>query len=268
MPAPSSPLARIRTIAWYRAIQSKLKTDTHAATADSLYEVTNDEGITPDQCLKWSKGERCSTKWIEELNKSLPRSIRALYEVGPAEEPLWLACRLPSTLSNPLAILMPEGEVSENTHTAGDIAASVLSLNTPAVTSPQIRALAEAVAAYFFAAESFVLVAERNRIDLDGHPFISNVLGGGYGSSEEEVIASAQRQKQIEDCLRTVVDCATDASDILGEAGIQPGDVARLAYAQFRFLSLKKYPHLGDIGQFSASMIPFILSAAEGSHTG
>jgi len=176
MPSPNSPLDRIRTIIWYQAAASKFKTTTYQATADALYDASLDEKITTMQCSKWSKGQRCSAKWINRLNKNLHSDISTTYEMGPKGIPLWQAFDLPSMQKSDSLLY--------------------ISLND-AQPSP-ITQLALAVAGFMHASELFILNTASAEVELSARAFME--LDDEYyirsAKHNRAEIASIQKAKE------------------------------------------------------------------------
>jgi len=243
MPAPTSPLARARTIAWYSALRRELQSESVYQTANELNIKIKDadEMISGAQCYKWSKGQRCAAKWIREINTKLGKPApRETYETGPCEEPLWFAFRLPSTLPDPLLILMPPGEELGIEVEGKGIAASVLSLASPTVVCQKIRDLSVAVARFMFAAEAVALATAQFELESAASVFSSS-SGEGMGS-EESVLLNQKRIAELQQAHGYLNDCAAAAESELEKVGLSAQDIVQLARSQFLFLSKRHHP--------------------------
>jgi len=140
---------KLRTIAWYQQAEAILGTHTQQSTADQMYFITNDDSISAMQCSKWAKGQRCSAKWINRLNKQLPSQIGEMYEHGPNGVPLWLAFDLPSLAKSD----------------------DLLFLSLKETNPPPLLRLAFAVTAFYHAAELFVLDAAAAAVEVSARGF-------------------------------------------------------------------------------------------------
>jgi len=249
VPAPRSPLQRLRVQTWYLSLQAGLQAKTHLDTADKLYDRIFDESISPDQCAKWAKGQRCSSTWIRQINHELLnpdpekfpddqnqiQEIRDLgtqttkaYEFGPQGEPLWPAFRLPSSLYHTSLILMPTCDYPSHPPHNGEY------------NNEKIAMLAIEVAGWMIEAEGFLFATLAKNNDDDASWFHAM-------SKKEERITNDPSQmlarlevadKQAE----ALVEAAEAAKAELEAVGLSADLICRTAYLQFMFLVKRQYP--------------------------
>jgi len=229
MPSPTSPLARIRTIAWYHALQSHLQTTTYFSTAESLYDLTYDESITPDQCAKWAKGQRCSATWITRINKHLPASISDMYNYGPNAEPLWHAFDLPSSYRDDtlLAIALIDHEPGP------------------------IRQLVLALAAFMHAAELCILDSSTSNVQVSARGFFEEE---DFIGKEDRMPPSIQLNLTRQAALRNAHQRLHHAADKAQENFPLAVHVPEVAAHHFIFNSKRYHPKNTDASYLFKSL--------------